>query len=826
MNKRHYPVKNLVVSLKNYIDKGHLLTEDINHIGSRFTKIINWMESTQFDLDPFVPLATLILNHASDTEVWISLLELVDTLEKIIEAQEEKLDNPAAKSMFRRTGITRECFCSKYFTQKSWTNDCIELAKEYVKRSGEDDLKFPTDLDEILVWEWMKNVENKIFHSSKESLETSTESSYSLPAQAVPLLKGTQHRMNQAGTIDGAQSERQVDYYITRRDVSTSSHDWRDILVIGELTKSPTDEFMKKFLQLSALMREVFFAQPLRQFVHGFILFGKSLLLWVYDRSGPYCSSFIDIGQSPQTLVYVMAAYMSMSDAELGLDPNIKYEAHQITVTLDVPGPEKTREFRLFPEPVAQPTTLVTRGTSCYRDLDGGCAKDVDGMVKLVGWRDSVKISQLREGLIFTQAMVKDTRPNDKAMATPLGFTDGFMPDQKKSTSKTTKRKRRGEVNEAGTKYERSSKRARSSAGSSVMAESVTENRPSISLNVITEEDVSCVPGGESTNNAEISIGGDRQSTREKRKSLDSDEVNGRIKRLQLSSNADNGTTNGNSGTSNFPDMEKVMGISPFIFGSDHLNVTHDIIGPEFKVKVRVAWIRDRQSSAVATTPFGRPIHKVESPIELVIGLRDAIKAHRSLLKDAMILHRDISENNIILTGSDVSKDWRGFLIDLDLAVLLSDDKAQRKTQTMTGTMEFMALELLSGSCEKTGAIVNHSYRHDLESFFYVLLWLSMSRGWEKGKEQNRDYLSKWFTGTAKEIFEFKNTQMKESNIEEDVLNKFSPKFYGLRRLAKEFWRIIFLTNGTFFIGSYKDNNALYNSTMAAFDKEIQRLIV
>ncbi|EPQ66878.1 hypothetical protein BGT96224_4056, partial [Blumeria graminis f. sp. tritici 96224] len=683
------------------------------------------------------------------------------------------LDNPGAISMFRRTGITREWteqtmlhlkmmlrrelygsvfinvygFCIKYFTQKSWTNNCIELAKEYVKRSGEDDLKFPTDLDEILVWEWMKNVENKIFHSSKESSETSTESSNSLPAQAVPLLKSTQHRMKQAGTIDGAQSERQVDYYITRRDLSTSSHDWRDVLVIGELTKSPPDEFMKKFLQLSALMRELLFAQPLRQFVHGFILFGKSLLLWVYDGSGPYCSSLIDIGQSSQTLVYVMAAYMSMSDAELGLDPNIKYEAHQITVTLDVPGQEKTREFRLFPEPVAQPTTLVTRGTSCYRDLDGGCivkfswrmcgddseakllelAKDVDGMVKLVGSRDSVKISQLREGLIFTQAMVKDTRPNDKAMATPLEFTEGFMPDRKKSTSMTTKRKRRGEVNEAGSEYGRSSKRARSSAGSSVITESATGNRASASLNVITEEDVSRVL--------------DRQSTGEKRKNVESDEVNGRIKRLQLSSNAenadkaDNGTTINNSGTSNLPEMEKVIGISPFIFGSDHLNVTHDIIGPEFKVKVKVVEIRDRQSSAVATTPFGRPIHNVESPIELVIGLRDAIKAHRSLLKDATILHRDISENNIILTGSDVGKDWRGFLIDLDLAVLLSDDKDQRKTQAMTGTMEFMALELLSGSCEKTGSKVNHSYRHDLESFFYVLLWLSMSRGWDKGKE-------------------------------------------------------------------------------------------
>ncbi|SZF01195.1 unnamed protein product [Blumeria hordei] len=809
------------------------------------------MKTTPFELTPFVPLATLILNCASDTEVWISLLELVGTLEKIIKAQEEKLDNPEAKSMFRRTGITRDWteqamlhikmmlrrelygsvffnvygFCSKYFTQKSWTNNGIELAKEYVKRSEEDDLKFPTNLDELLVWEWMKNVENKIFHSSGESSETSTESPNFTPAQAVPLLKSTQHRMSQAGAIDGAQSERQVDYYITRRGLSTSSHSWRNILVIGELTKSPPDEFTKKFLQLAVLMREVIFAQPLRQFLHGFIHFG------------PYCSSFIEIGKSPQTLVYVMATYMSMSDAELGLDPNIKYEAHQITVSLDVPGTEMTCEFRLFPEPVAQPTTLVTRGTSCYRDLDGGCivkfswrmcgddleaellehAKDVDGLVKLVGSRDSVKISELRAGLIFTHEMVKDTRPKDKAMATPLEFTEGYMPDQKKSTSKTVKqrRKRNSEVNEAGTEYGRST---------SVIAESFTENRPPVSLNVIIEEDVSCVAVDESTNIAEIFAGGDRQSTGGKPKNVDGDEVNGGIKRLRLSSSGDNGTTIDNSSTSNLPDIEKVTGISPFIYRSDHLNVTHDIIGPEFKVKVRVAEIRGRQSSAVATTPFGRPIHKVESPIELVIGLRDAIKAHRSLLKDAMILHRDISENNIILTGSDVGKDSRGFLIDLDLAVLLSDDKAQRKTQAMTGTIEFMALELLSGSCVKTGAIVNHSYRHDLEPFLYVLLWLCMNNGWEKGEEADQEYLSKWFTGSAKEIFEFKISQMTKSNFEGFVLKRFSPKFDGLSTLAMEFWNIIFLLNGTFFIGSYKDNNKLYSLTIVAFDKAIQRM--
>ncbi|VCU40393.1 Bgt-50980 [Blumeria graminis f. sp. tritici] len=81
------------------------------------------------------------------------------------------------------------------------------------------------------------------------------------------------------------------------------------------------------------------------------------------------------------------------------------------------------------------------------------------------------------------------------------------------------------------------------------------------------------------------------------------------------------------------------------------------------------------------------------------------------------------------MTGTEACKDWKRYVIDLDLAVLLTDGKPQEKRQAMTGTMEFMALEVLSGSCQTTGAVVEHSYRHDLESFFYVLLWQCLSCG-------------------------------------------------------------------------------------------------
>jgi len=47
---------------------------------------------------------------------------------------------------------------------------------------------------------------------------------------------------------------------------------------------------------------------------------------------------------------------------------------------------------------------------------------------------------------------------------------------------------------------------------------------------------------------------------------------------------------------------------------------------------------------------------------------RDAIVGHRSLLEDGKILHRDASENNIIIAASATEGSPKGRLIDLDLA--------------------------------------------------------------------------------------------------------------------------------------------------------------
>lgn len=57
-------------------------------------------------------------------------------------------------------------------------------------------------------------------------------------------------------------------------------------------------------------------------------------------------------------------------------------------------------------------------------------------------------------------------------------------------------------------------------------------------------------------------------------------------------------------------------------------------------------------------------------------------------------------------------------LIDLDLAKVLGNGPSGARHQT--GTKEIMGIEMLLG--------IDHTYRHDVESFFYVLLWIFAHR--------------------------------------------------------------------------------------------------
>lgn len=50
----------------------------------------------------------------------------------------------------------------------------------------------------------------------------------------------------------------------------------------------------------------------------------------------------------------------------------------------------------------------------------------------------------------------------------------------------------------------------------------------------------------------------------------------------------------------------------------------------------------------------------------------------------------------------------------------------------MIGTLEYMAFEVLEGDRDPKTASIEHIYRHDLESFFYVLPSACIRYGWGK----------------------------------------------------------------------------------------------
>ncbi|KAI1310400.1 FunK1 protein kinase [Xylaria venustula] len=127
---------------------------------------------------------------------------------------------------------------------------------------------------------------------------------------------------------------------------------------------------------------------------------------------------------------------------------------------------------------------------------------------------------------------------------------------------------------------------------------------------------------------------------------------------------------------------------------------------------------QNRILDCIVTSPIGRRLYTFQSRLELLQVLNEAIKCHRSLYYDAKILHHDISAGNIIMVDDQEEGKPKGMLIDLDTAIELPEEPETEAKKT--GTRPFMAIGALKEE--------SHTYRHDLESFLYVFLWIIVNR--------------------------------------------------------------------------------------------------
>ncbi|KAF5386096.1 hypothetical protein D9615_002188 [Tricholomella constricta] len=131
-----------------------------------------------------------------------------------------------------------------------------------------------------------------------------------------------------------------------------------------------------------------------------------------------------------------------------------------------------------------------------------------------------------------------------------------------------------------------------------------------------------------------------------------------------------------------------------------------------------VPWNFEDRCLSVLVTPVYQHLWEVNNINEFKTAFIDCVTCHFHAYNTARVLHRDVSENNLMFQRSTSSVN--GVLNDWDLAGIVNYNGVVDAESSSTGTLPFMAIELLHEDPPP------HRYEHDLESFFYVLVWAAL----------------------------------------------------------------------------------------------------
>lgn len=558
--------------------------------------------------------------------------------------------------------------------------------------------------------------------------------------------------------LAGSGCKRKPDLFLAPSDPSKygGKYHWADVLVIGELKQSEIrGKHAEEFLVFCGHGREVFASQPMRRFIHGFFIRGSFMEQWVFDRSGLYSCEKFNIHQDPCRFIQIMASYSLMSDEELGVNTQVKED--EMGKYILFKGDSKTEEECLYLEdkPIAFQRAIVCRGTTCYR-VKRRVSKRPEYVLKFA-WRSDKRQS---EGKLLKLARER----NVWGVAKLFGHQD----------LETIANLRRG-LEFAKPKTFRSARKDSINQSHSREQSSMQANTLGISLATMS-------------------------SSGQKRKRRDDWDPLGLSKRSKSSSRKRSDSRSVVTAQIDGPVGSVFKDEKP---NANSLTATKDRSAGPFE---------NRVFSCLVISPPGRAIHEFTTIAEFIEACRDIIKGHRSLYYDGRILHRDVSENNMIITDPEQDGDPKGMLIDLDLAKEL--DRGPSGARHRTGTMEFMAIEVLKGKA--------HTYRHDLESFFYVFLWVIIS--YRQGADRtlpNTSQLRDWYKGSYAQIANTKRGHMDKEAFKE-IIAEFPTQFESLKILAEKLRDILFpIREGSLFTGTYHDPDKLYKPMIEAFEQAI-----
>ncbi|KAJ2357287.1 hypothetical protein IWW50_001922 [Coemansia erecta] len=111
-----------------------------------------------------------------------------------------------------------------------------------------------------------------------------------------------------------------------------------------------------------------------------------------------------------------------------------------------------------------------------------------------------------------------------------------------------------------------------------------------------------------------------------------------------------------------------------------------------------------RVHKRISMRGMGEPLESVRSIPELIVVILDVMRCHAAILKHCRILHRDISEGNILVWHDDTGV--HGMLVDFDYAIDINN-KGYAKNSEGVGMLQFMSISNLENNTTKRIALDN-----------------------------------------------------------------------------------------------------------------------
>jgi hypothetical protein len=142
---------------------------------------------------------------------------------------------------------------------------------------------------------------------------------------------------------------------------------WDHVQVVGQFYHGSCVCYQNGLLRLCRSVYQVFASQPTRLFLHGFYIRGSLIELWVFDRSGLYCSDLFDIQKDFIQFLSVVLSYQRMTDQDLGKINIIETDKGGSYIILDSMVMPSLGKLYLENQPIASREDLVGTGTTCYR---------------------------------------------------------------------------------------------------------------------------------------------------------------------------------------------------------------------------------------------------------------------------------------------------------------------------------------------------------------------------------------------------------------------------------------------------------------------------